>query len=1161
MRLLDLDLERYGTFTDQALRFREGARLHVLYGRNEAGKSTALSAITDLLFGFENRTAFDFHHAASDLRVGARIRARDGAELAFRRRKGRRDTVLDAKEKPLSDDALAPFLQGLTRDVFIRAFGLSTRTLREGAHEMLRVEGETGATLFAAASGLRESGELRLALNTEADEIFAPRASKARRFYQAFERYDAARRAMRDSELRVGEWKELNERIEALRSRLEEIERQRAEKAGEQAKLQRLKRLAPLALLFEQAAAALDEAEFVPDLPFGFAERLRGAIEAEAGAARKHGEYLKSVEELVEERDGLTIDEALVARAGEIEALFADTSRYAKAKEDLPGVDRDAESLRAKLEALARRLGLSQPADLKSCQPSDAELALLRGLSREGRTIEGERVSLQANLARERQAHNLLRKDNGARDTPIDPEPLRERLAVLAPVLRRLEQRAEIEPTVEAETRAIAEAALRLSPPIASLDAIAGVSLPAPQTIARFHKEHEALAKSSDRAREGMGAAERDCREIEAALEKLEGARAVPSLEAIAAARSERETLWERLRAALFGAELPAATRASSVASFERQVAHADRLADEALGDAQRVAQHAVYTRDLLAARERRAKADEALAEAELAKRQHEAKWRAAWAGSGISPLPPGEMTGWPAGASALLDRRARLLELRGKLCALAEEDRSTIPLLRAAAHAAGLTDLEEATSLRLAALLETRLRGLGLAWETARGHAAKVEASRGRIEELETLLKEAGTRATDWSGRWRAVLPNVRLPIDATLDQAEAATDAWGEVPEAVRLVAREERRVAGMRRDIAEFEARVADLLSTLAPDLTGVACEISTRTLHERASAAAKAAARHEDVVHRLGIAAGKEKAAKAVREEARRSLASLAREVGFPEDENLATLLARLDARSALEKAVRDKRDELLRAADGFAEEAICAELSSFSAELAEQRLSELEGERARLDHESKEAFAALDREERHKKGLETGVGAEVAAQMRRNAEGELAAAAREWAVLKLGALLLGTAIERHREASQNPLLARAGDLFRALTGGAFAGLASIYDEDDRPVLVGKRVGGESIKIDGLSEGTRDQLYLALRLAYVESYATKLEPPPFIADDIFVTFDDERTGHGIEALADIGRHVQCLLFTHHRRTVEIAVERLGESVDIIDLPARG
>jgi chromosome segregation protein len=54
---------------------------------------------------------------------------------------------------------------------------------------------------------------------------------------------------------------------------------------------------------------------------------------------------------------------------------------------------------------------------------------------------------------------------------------------------------------------------------------------------------------------------------------------------------------------------------------------------------------------------------------------------------------------------------------------------------------------------------------------------------------------------------------------------------------------------------------------------------------------------------------------------------------------------------------------------------------------------------------------------------------------------------------------------------------------------------------------------------------------------------------------------VTFDDERTAHGIEALADVGKETQCLLFTHHRRTVQIAAERLGESVDIIELPARG
>ncbi len=356
--------------------------------------------------------------------------------------------------------------------------------------------------------------------------------------------------------------------------------------------------------------------------------------------------------------------------------------------------------------------------------------------------------------------------------------------------------------------------------------------------------------------------------------------------------------------------------------------------------------------------------------------------------------------------------------------------------------------------------------------------------------------------------------MPKLGLSAGAGLDEAEAALGAWGEAPDALARLAREERRIAGMQRDNADFEKRITDLLSALAQDLEGFPFEAAAKMLHERAQAAATVAARREDCVRRLGIAANKEKIAKAALTDARSALASLMTEARLDKDENLTTLLARLDARSALEKAVRDKRDELLRAADGFAEEAIRAELSSFSAELAEQRLSELEGERARLDHDGKEAFAALDREERHKKGLETGIGAEVAAQMRRNAEAELVAAAREWAVLKLGALLLGTAIERHREASQNPLLARAGDLFRALTGGAFAGLASIYDEDDRPVLVGKRVGGESIKIDGLSEGTRDQLYLALRLAYVESYAAKLRPAALHRRRYrFVTFDDE------------------------------------------------
>jgi uncharacterized protein YhaN len=86
---------------------------------------------------------------------------------------------------------------------------------------------------------------------------------------------------------------------------------------------------------------------------------------------------------------------------------------------------------------------------------------------------------------------------------------------------------------------------------------------------------------------------------------------------------------------------------------------------------------------------------------------------------------------------------------------------------------------------------------------------------------------------------------------------------------------------------------------------------------------------------------------------------------------------------------------------------------------------------------------------------------------------------------------------------------------------------------------------------------MSDGTRDQLYLSLRLAFIEDYSVKTEPVPFICDDIFTTFDDARTTHAIAALGSVGDRVQTILFTHHLHVAEIARLQIGPDVDVIDL----
>jgi uncharacterized protein YhaN len=76
------------------------------------------------------------------------------------------------------------------------------------------------------------------------------------------------------------------------------------------------------------------------------------------------------------------------------------------------------------------------------------------------------------------------------------------------------------------------------------------------------------------------------------------------------------------------------------------------------------------------------------------------------------------------------------------------------------------------------------------------------------------------------------------------------------------------------------------------------------------------------------------------------------------------------------------------------------------------------------------------------------------------------------------------------------------------------------------------------------IEALSEGTRDQLYLALRLVALEDFTATAPPLPFIADDILQTFDDSRALAAMRALIGLSRKVQVIVLTHHNHLAELS-----------------
>ncbi len=128
--------------------------------------------------------------------------------------------------------------------------------------------------------------------------------------------------------------------------------------------------------------------------------------------------------------------------------------------------------------------------------------------------------------------------------------------------------------------------------------------------------------------------------------------------------------------------------------------------------------------------------------------------------------------------------------------------------------------------------------------------------------------------------------------------------------------------------------------------------------------------------------------------------------------------------------------------------------------------------------------------------------------------------------------------------------------RLSAMFAAVTANAYG---VVLDDQDGATLhaVQHSFPGEKKALSDLSEGTRDQLYLALRMVALHDHAAASAPLPFIADDILQTFDDTRALATLQALAALSDKVQIIVLTHHPHLAQLAAT-LGEAAHIQALP---
>lgn len=1158
MRFQALNIPAFGPFTGKHLDLSSGAgRLEIIYGANEAGKSSLLRAISTLLFGFGSRTTDDFLHPYGELRVGATIE-HEGKSLTCLRRKGNKNTLRDGADSLLvTEDELQIVAPIANQQLFEVMFGLDAERLKKGGDELLAGRGEFGQLLFAAAAGIEGLHSILTGLDVEASELFRPRSSTAR-ISKLLSEYAGQRTRMRDAQVTPRELEELRERKEQVQRRLEEVRRDIAAASSEKERLNRIR--TSIGLLGEQrlVLSQLEPLAAVAPLRERFADEYAKARQAlsmnEAGRQGLRQRVARLEAEVAE----IQYSEPLLAHESSIEALYQRLGAEQKAQADLPKLRGNAGAMEAELAALLSDLG--EP-------PGLDDLTRLRVPATESKlaaNLTTEHAELSANL---RNASAL------AGELKVEVEQDEVRLAAMAPVrpMAALEQALRIETLPEARRRDLDQrvktAELRMADEVrlllwpGSAEDLLSATVPPEATVADWRRRLDAVALDRREAEKAHEEAGRDVARQETNLRRLQGRRAIATLSGLAARRDHRTQGWRAVRQSWLEGSSQAAAEflgengaepARLAHAYEDAVLAADAVADELREHADEVAQVAQAEQELGFARERLTASAEELARKQAAAQELQAEWAALWLPWGVPASEPSQMAEWLRRRAGLAERARDLGLMKSELEKSALQDEAAAEELRQAIGLVTGSTPEPGVTLPLlrgqAVSLVEEQKKLATARQALEDQLA---AARKRLATVQRKESSAREDLASWQQRWIQLVERLKLSGAAEPAAVQELLQLRSHVVTRHGEYVTTKTRIDGILRDTTRFEADTRQVAEAAAPAIGGMSAMDAVREMYRQLAVHRKARDLAASKLEDLSAEIAKLETLDDDHLRLQAALASMVTEAGCASDAEVPSRMADWAARQAGQAKLAQIQQALAAIAAGRTLEALEEEASGVETDEIPGRLESVEQSRLRLEQE-RDGLIREDSELNQKlAGFEGRTDARDAAADLQSTRAALLEESESYVRLRLAEQLLRAAIDEFRRKSTGKLLERSSQIFAALTLNSFEGLKLEYGSDARGsvILVGVRPDRRTVHVEGMSEGTRDQLYLALRIASLEVYFEKNPAIPLIADDILVNFDDARAGAALGALAELARHTQVLLFTHHRHMVELAAQQLA------------
>lgn len=1166
MRFDHLNIRAFGHFTDYELTFDSSKNFHLLYGPNEAGKSTTLRSITNFLYGFPSQTNDTFLHSNTKLRIEGELKKSNGDQLHFARRKGNKNTVLDLNDKPMNEDLVNEFLNGISKEHFLNMFALNHETLREGGDGLLESGGNLGESLFSAASGISMLRKVFEDLEKKSGNIYKKRAQTTKLNKLLKEEKDLIKE-ISENQLKIQAWRDLertyNDGIKAIEDLKAQIKTLRTEKE----KLERVKVTLPKIAKLRDLTEKLSQLGDVPVLPDDIEETRKQAQQKLESAKR---DKIRAVEEsggIEKELKKISIPEGLIEQASIIDDLYREVQTYQNHLKELPGIEGERKFLEENVIALMKEIDILHAAldQIDFYRLSTEKKETIRNLGKQKPLLDQE---LQ-NIKRELNDKNdeLQKKKEEFSNITVGTD-----IEGLVSVIDRVKRAGNIEETLEKLLHDIQQKEKQILEEISLLPQWSGtyhelLELPVPglnETIKRFEREQNDLLLKLQRLEDQIRNQKEAIELHEEQIRALESLAEIPSEDTLINVRTRREQGWGFIRRKIqngsWDEQLGEFTNGQAIETvYEESVRESDHVADKMRLEAAKVGQKNKHLADIVSAKKKinDLEKDVAAINEELVK--WETEWKDLWEPTGIIPLSPAEMKEWLEKYSQIKHMAEELSQAQSSYYKLeGEKTKHKRELIEALSSFAAVTDAQSLDELlSIAEKLQKKFLDDFYLRKNLEDSIKEID---NKIKKLTASQNENKQKMDKWNLEWSHAIQGTTISETTPTNVAEGLLSKYEEIVHAYEKLKETENKQKTIKESILLFENKVKNLLKVLNMDENVQNIEFVVNQLNSGLQQAKLDKAKADNLDQQLQKQLTVIKNSLSIIDEANSRLHQLFELAQCTSIEELVEVEQSFKLKKECEAGLKAVQEELLlngngKSLESLMEEADMIEQDSISGELEEinRQLDELEDQRSQLY----QTHGVVKKEYEDKiQGSNT---ASVTAEQRKESLfAQLSSLTEQYIQLKLASALLQRGIEHYRNQNQDPILKRASELFARLTLGSFAGLTVDYDDKDQPVLMGFRENGDKVSIDGMSDGTTDQLYLSLRIASIEKYASENEPIPFIVDDILVHFDDYRSKETLKILQELSNVTQIIFFTHHARLVdimeEISVEKAYQLIEI-------